>query len=81
MGWFLATFFEAPAPYDMTGGASGGAWYRGFDEGTGEGVAMSINSYGYSGTTAIYGPKFDSNTQAVFEVADSGTVTEHTIVP
>ncbi len=64
---------------DMTAGASGGAWYSNFDAASGEGTAMSVNSYGYSGTLAIFGPKFDANTAAVYNAA--ATATGDTIVP
>lgn len=53
----------------MTGGASGGPWYASFDTTLGTGTAASVNSYRYSGGDALYGPKFDSNTRAVYDAA------------
>lgn len=45
---------------DMTGGSSGGPWFTPFTGGTG--TMMSVNSYGYTGITAMHGPKFNTNT-------------------
>ena len=58
---------------DMTGGSSGGPWLSSFSEMTGSGTLNSLNSYGYSGIRAMYGPKFNSNTQAVYNAADAAT--------
>ena len=58
---------------DMTGGSSGGPWLAGFNESTGSGTLGSLNSYGYSGVKNMYGPKFNSNTQAVYNAADGAT--------
>jgi V8-like Glu-specific endopeptidase len=63
---------------DMTGGSSGGPWYHTFDKATGTGVAMSVNSYRYAGGSDMYGPKFNSNTKAVYDTAN--TTTGNTIV-
>ena len=62
----------------MTGGSSGGPWLKGFNESTGSGTLNSLNSYGYSGVKNMYGPKFNANTQAVYNAAT--TVTSNTIV-
>ena len=56
---------------DMTGGASGGPWFSSFNDGTG--TVMSVNSYGYAGGGAMYGPKFNTNTQDLFEAAKATT--------
>ena len=40
---------------NMTGGSSGGGWYTPF--GGGSGTLVSVNSYGYSGITAMHGPE------------------------
>ncbi len=64
---------------DMTGGASGGPWLTSFDESTGSGTLSSLNSYGYSGIKVMYGPKFNTSTQAVYTAADGATT--NTIVP
>lgn len=54
---------------DMTGGASGGPWLSQFTGGSG--TLSSLNSYRYSGFNKMFGPKFNSNTQAVYNVAAS----------
>jgi len=64
---------------DMTGGSSGGPWLVAFDEASGSGTLSSLNSYGYSGLSNMYGPKFNAKTQAVYNAAD--TATANTIVP
>lgn len=58
---------------DMTAGSSGGPWFSGFDEGTGSGTQASLNSYGYRGVEAMYGPKFSTKTNDVYRAADSAT--------
>lgn len=60
-------------PCGMTGGSSGGPWLKGFNETTGSGTLNSLNSYGYSGIRNMYGPKFNSNTQAVYDAANRAT--------
>ena len=62
---------------DMTGGSSGGPWLAGFTNTAG--TATSLNSYGYGGISNMYGPKFNSNTQAVYNRAN--TTTGNSIVP
>jgi V8-like Glu-specific endopeptidase len=64
---------------DMTGGSSGGPWLAGFDPATGRGTMSSLNSYGYSGIKAMYGPKFNASTQSVYDAANGATA--NTIVP
>ncbi len=65
---------------DMTGGSSGGPWFSGFDTSTGNsGTIRSLNSYGYSGLSNMYGPIFNSSTTTTYNVADSTTTS--TIVP
>jgi V8-like Glu-specific endopeptidase len=56
---------------DMTGGSSGGPWLTGFSEATGAGTLNGLNSYGYSGIKNMYGPKFNANTQATFNRANT----------
>jgi hypothetical protein len=58
---------------NMTGGSSGGPWLSGFTEATGIGTLSSLNSYGYSGLSNMYGPKFGTKTQAVYDTADDLT--------
>lgn len=56
-------------PCKMTGGSSGGPWFSGFSTSSGSGSLSSLNSYGYSGVSAMHGPKFNADTQAVFSAA------------
>lgn len=60
-------------PCGMTGGSSGGPWLSSFSEATGSGTLSSLNSYGYSGIKNMYGPKFNSDTQAVYNAANGAT--------
>jgi hypothetical protein len=62
---------------NMTGGSSGGPWFTPFAAGSG--TMMSVNSYGYSGTTAMYGPKLNTETASMFSTA--ATANANTIVP
>lgn len=68
-------------PCDMTGGSSGGPWFEGLSEtgGTG-GVLSSLNSYGYSGVSNMYGPKFNANTQATYNEARTEATVGNSIV-
>ena len=60
-------------PCRMTGGSSGGPWLSSFNTSTTGGGLSSLNSYGYSGVSAMHGPKFNSDTQAVLNAANSAT--------
>jgi hypothetical protein len=62
---------------NMTGGSSGGPWFRQFSSGSG--TLVSVNSYGYSGITAMHGPKLNAETQAMFAAAEGATT--NTVVP
>lgn len=53
----------------MTGGSSGGPWFQGFDATAGTGTIMSVTSYGYSGTKALFGPKLNAETQGMYDLA------------
>lgn len=65
---------------DMTGGASGGGWFVSFDEATGVGTLMSVNSYKYTNdASSMYGPKFNSDTQDAYSTANS--TNSNAIVP
>lgn len=55
---------------DMTGGSSGGPWVQGDASNWADAKLSSVNSYGYSGVKSMFGPKFTSGTQAVFDAAD-----------
>ena len=60
-------------PVTMTGGASGGPWIAGFSQ-AGAGTLTSLNSYKYNGLNSMmFGPKFNSDTQAVWTRADSSS--------
>lgn len=63
---------------NMTGGSSGGPWLAGFTQ-AGAGTLTSVNSYGYSGLSNMYGPKFNAKTQAV--VNEAAQRTSNYIVP
>lgn len=66
-------------PCKMTGGSSGGPWLSGFQTSSGTGALSSLNSYGYSGVSAMHGPKFNADTEAVFSAArtaDANTVVD-----
>lgn len=63
----------------MTGGSSGGPWFRGFSTTSGTGTLTSVNSYGYSGDSSMHGPKFSSTTDAVYTKAL--TATSNSTVP
>ena len=67
---------------DMTGGSSGGGWLEGVNESTGNGgVLSSLNSYGYSGVKNMYGPKFNGETQATYNAAQTDASVGNTRVP
>ena len=63
---------------NMTGGSSGGPWFSGFETSGNTGVIQSLNSYGYSGQSFMYGPIFNGTTSATYNAANS--VTGNTIV-
>jgi hypothetical protein len=63
---------------NMTGGSSGGPWFVPFSASTGSGTHVSVNSYGYSGITAMHGPIFNAKTQSVYSAAT--TANANTIV-
>jgi hypothetical protein len=59
---------------NMTGGSSGGPWLSGF-EGTNPALS-SLNSYGRQGLPNMYGPKFNANTEAVYNAAGNATTSD-----
>lgn len=68
---------------DMTGGSSGGPWLTPFTDSEGAsdhgaGTLSSLNSYGYRGDSGMYGPKFNTDTAAVYDAANGAT--EDTVV-
>jgi hypothetical protein len=64
----------------MTGGSSGGPWFSGFTSTGNTGTIRSLNSYGYSGQSNMYGPIFNTNTTNTLNAANSATTT-NVIVP
>lgn len=65
----------------MTGGSSGGPWMSPFvssGSNAGTGTIFSLNSYGYRGIVAMYGPKLNAETEAMYVVA--ATANEDTLV-
>jgi V8-like Glu-specific endopeptidase len=56
---------------NMTGGSSGGPWIKDFANNGSSGTVTSLNSYGYSGLSNMYGPKFNSDTAAVVNAASA----------
>jgi len=53
-------------PCDMTGGSSGGPWFIGIGS---DGLQNSINSYGYNGSSVMYGPYWGRVIQDTFKRA------------
>lgn len=61
---------------NMNGGSSGGPWIYGTTTPatyTAATVLTSVNSYGYSGLSYMFGPRFNTETQTVYTSATSGT--------
>ena len=65
---------------NMTGGSSGGPWFKDFTGNGAGGTVTSLNSYGYGKQPNMYGPKFNSATQAVINAA-AANPTSTTITP
>ena len=57
----------------MTQGCSGGPWFQNFSKATGTGTMMSVNSYSYSGSSSMHGPKLDAKTQSLFTASQGAT--------
>ncbi|MER5994005.1 trypsin-like serine peptidase [Streptomyces viridosporus] len=57
---------------NMTGGSSGGPWFTGFDEGTGTGLQVSVNSFGYTFLpNRMFGPYFGDTAKALYDKAQT----------
>ena len=56
---------------NMTGGSSGGPWFKDFANNGASGQVTSLNSYGYNGLKNMYGPKFNAKTAAVINAASA----------
>ena len=66
---------------NMTGGSSGGPWLHGTTNPSSPGgSASSVNSYGYSGLTYMFGPKFNNATTTVLGDVADGSATGGTSV-
>ncbi|AYV28646.1 peptidase [Streptomyces sp. CJ_13] len=57
---------------NMTGGSSGGPWLQDFNEATGLGTQVSVNSFGYSFLpNRMYGPYFGNEAKAAYDKAQN----------
>lgn len=55
---------------NMTGGASGGPWFTSFNEATGTGLQVSVNSFGYTFLpNRMFGPYFGNEAKALYDKA------------
>jgi len=58
----------------LSSGSSGGPWIQPFDEGSGTGPIVSVNSWGYTTGPGMAGPKLAGTSAAcLFDVAATGT--------
>ncbi|MEU9083069.1 peptidase [Streptomyces sp. NPDC048357] len=57
---------------NMTGGSSGGPWFQDFNEATGLGTQVSVNSFGYTFLpNRMYGPYFGNEAKAAYDKAQA----------
>jgi hypothetical protein len=57
----------------LSGGSSGGPWFQPLDEANGSGPIISVNSWGYTGSPGMAGPKlFGTSAGCVYQVARTG---------
>ncbi|MBC9719494.1 trypsin-like peptidase domain-containing protein [Streptomyces sp. TRM66268-LWL] len=58
---------------DMTGGASGGPWFRDFDPARGTGTLVSVNSHGdaLTGSTIMAGPVLGTTARELYNTAQA----------
>ncbi|MFD9451601.1 trypsin-like serine peptidase [Streptomyces sp. NPDC059985] len=57
---------------NMTGGSSGGPWFQDFNEVTGLGTQVSVNSFGYVFLpNRMYGPYFGNEAKAAYDKAQT----------
>ncbi|MBW5485274.1 trypsin-like serine peptidase [Streptomyces bambusae] len=55
---------------NMTGGSSGGPWFQDFNESTGLGTQVSVNSFGYTFLpNRMFGPYFGAEAKAAYDKA------------
>ena len=66
----------------MTGGSSGGPWFDNYNAANQTNWTLaSLNSYGYSGVKNMYGPKFNTETNATYSAARTDSTVGNTQVP
>ncbi|CAM5505333.1 peptidase [Streptomyces avidinii] len=59
-------------PCNMTGGSSGGPWFQDFNEATGLGTQVSVNSFGYTFLpNRMFGPYFGPEAKAAYDKAQT----------
>lgn len=59
-------------PCNMTGGSSGGPWFQDFNEATGLGTQVSVNSFGYTFLpNRMFGPYFGNEAKAAYDKAQT----------
>ncbi|MFJ4324555.1 trypsin-like serine peptidase [Streptomyces tricolor] len=57
---------------NMTGGSSSGPWFTGFDEASGTGLQVSVNSFGYTFLpNRMFGPYFGDVAKALYDKAQA----------
>ncbi|GAA3394695.1 peptidase [Streptomyces roseoviridis] len=57
---------------NMTGGSSGGPWFTSFNEATGTGLQVSVNSFGYTFLpNRMFGPYFGTDAQNLYNKAQA----------
>ncbi|MEU8773047.1 peptidase [Streptomyces sp. NPDC048606] len=57
---------------NMTGGSSGGPWFQDFNEATGLGTQVSVNSFGYNFLpNRMFGPYFGNEAKAAYDKAQT----------
>ncbi|MET9957905.1 peptidase [Streptomyces sp. NPDC006326] len=57
---------------NMTGGSSGGPWFQDFNESTGLGTQVSVNSFGYTFLpNRMFGPYFGNEAKAAYDKAQT----------
>ncbi|GGP86571.1 trypsin-like serine peptidase [Streptomyces virginiae] len=57
---------------NMTGGSSGGPWFQDFNEATGLGTQVSVNSFGYTFLpNRMYGPYLGNEAKAAYDKAQT----------
>jgi len=65
----------------LSGGSSGGPWVQLMDTGSGSGPIISVNSWGYTNSPGMAGPKLNDGDSSASCVFNSATSTEIDSVP